>query len=685
MSHAAKDRLFVLPLALLLAACEHSTALKGPRDVAGVTVAATASLVGPSLIVLPAVAQVIIGDSLQLALGVTPTTPPAWTSSNVAAATVGFTTGLVHGVAAGASWIRVQTSFGDDSVAITARARRVVRVGPQAVALGIGTTAQLASNTAGSWASDDSTMAQVSPTGLVTGRRAGSTGATLHTAIDGTAWLAITVQSSVVATVTVTPSVLALVPGARQTLSHVARDAAGGLIQGRQVSWSSSDPRVATVGDNGAVLAVAPGTATISATVSGVAGTMTLTVAPLGVAGSVADPTALPVAAGQLKDVAAYTALDVPNLAAGSSYVDPVSGVRIWKVSSPNVPLAANTSVAHEYSEGPAPISREYAGRHTLVIQAMNGARTFVDFVRGSGLTNYRPAPPGTLAVTFARDPATPTIAYLVMRGGQLRRYDVASNAFADVAPFPVAFSGVGWLQNDMTDRRFVAIVAGRNNDVTAWDRATGQTSTRTFAHLDEPYLEKNGRYVMANTSLKAVSIWDLDNDTVNPMAAPGNAMFAHVGAVRGLFVTADVNTGVGKTPLWAVDPSSARAHWSFNTLGGYYPDAHLSGQWVESDAELGGDLRRQWVLRETYDWSYVAVGTSGVKEGFAFLTLDGSQCRFVAHHYSVKPPPSLGTVFSYYSTPRASTSIDGKLIVFDSNMNGTARTDVFLIEVPVR
>ena len=50
--------------------------------------------------------------------------------------------------------------------------------------------------------------------------------------------------------------------------------------------------------------------------------------------GTVANPGALPAASGQLKNVAAYTALNVRGMAAGSSYTDPVTGVRVWKVTS---------------------------------------------------------------------------------------------------------------------------------------------------------------------------------------------------------------------------------------------------------------------------------------------------------------------------------------------------------------
>ena len=51
---------------------------------------------------------------------------------------------------------------------------------------------------------------------------------------------------------------------------------------------------------------------------------------------SQADPTQLPVASGQSPNIAAYSSLIVPAQAAGYSYLDPTTGVKVWKVSPPS-------------------------------------------------------------------------------------------------------------------------------------------------------------------------------------------------------------------------------------------------------------------------------------------------------------------------------------------------------------
>jgi uncharacterized protein YjdB len=67
--------------------------------------------------------------------------------------------------------------------------------------------------------------------------------------------------------VRVTPSEGRLQPGQQLTLIVSALDATGAPLGGVVVAFSTSDPHVATVGDDGVVLAIAPGIATVTAQV----------------------------------------------------------------------------------------------------------------------------------------------------------------------------------------------------------------------------------------------------------------------------------------------------------------------------------------------------------------------------------------------------------------------------------
>ena len=80
-----------------------------------------------------------------------------------------------------------------------------------------------------------------------------------------------------VATVSITPTSLGLTVGQTGQLTATARDAAGNMLVGRQVTWASANPAVATV-TAGLVTAVAPGMATVTATSEGQSGGAAVTV-----------------------------------------------------------------------------------------------------------------------------------------------------------------------------------------------------------------------------------------------------------------------------------------------------------------------------------------------------------------------------------------------------------------------
>jgi len=79
-----------------------------------------------------------------------------------------------------------------------------------------------------------------------------------------------------VSSVDVTPSELTLVVGGKKLLEAKASPAEAIITS--ETEWTSSDKSVATVAPTGLVTAIAPGTATITATINGIAGTCALTV-----------------------------------------------------------------------------------------------------------------------------------------------------------------------------------------------------------------------------------------------------------------------------------------------------------------------------------------------------------------------------------------------------------------------
>ena len=126
------------------------------------------------------------------------------------------------------------------------------------------------------WSSLDTTIAQVSSAGVVTGVSVGRT--TIRATVEGVSADATTdVSAVVVSRVELTPLTPMALIGTTAQFTATVRDASGGTILGRTVTWTSSNTNVATV-SNGVATAITPGTTTITATCEGVSSSTTLTV-----------------------------------------------------------------------------------------------------------------------------------------------------------------------------------------------------------------------------------------------------------------------------------------------------------------------------------------------------------------------------------------------------------------------
>src|SRR6059036_3833816 len=261
-----------------------------------------------SVTVSPAAASLTAGATTQLTatpkdLNSTALTGRAvtWATSNAAVATVSAS-GLVTGVAAGSAAITATSEgqSGTSALTVTNAPMASVTVSPAAATVTVGTTTQLTatpkdangtalSGRAVTWATSNAAAATVSASGLVTGVAAGS--ATITATSEGQSGTsAITVTNVPVGSVTVSPAAVSLTVGQTMQLAAVTKDAAGNVLTGRTVTWTTSNSTVATVLATGLVTGVAAGTATITATSEGVAGTAASTVtAPVSNPGTVTN------------------------------------------------------------------------------------------------------------------------------------------------------------------------------------------------------------------------------------------------------------------------------------------------------------------------------------------------------------------------------------------------------------
>lgn len=198
--------------------------------------------------------------------------------------------GIVTAVSAGST--QVAASKGGKSalapVTVSALPPALVRVTPTTSNVIIGAKATLNAevrDAGGSlmtgytvtWSSASPAIATVNSGGVVTGVAVGNVVITAAAAgLNGTA--VVTVQPVPVASVAVAPSTGSVQVGKVIQLTATMRDAAGNVLTGRSVTWTSASASTATVAGAGAVTGLKKGTATISATSEGKTGTATITV-----------------------------------------------------------------------------------------------------------------------------------------------------------------------------------------------------------------------------------------------------------------------------------------------------------------------------------------------------------------------------------------------------------------------
>jgi uncharacterized protein YjdB len=192
-------------------------------------------------------------------------------------------------LAAGATIISAdcEGKVGLASVNVLPAAVASVRVTPSSVSLMTGQTQQLSAqpmddtNTplngrSVAWTSSSPSVATVTSAGVVAGVRGGS--ATITATSEGRSGVVnVLVKQAAQPTLTVSPSSSNINRGKTVQLTAVFRDSNGRVVE-TNFQWSSSDTRIATVSSKGKVTGKSSGTATITATTSGVNGSATVTV-----------------------------------------------------------------------------------------------------------------------------------------------------------------------------------------------------------------------------------------------------------------------------------------------------------------------------------------------------------------------------------------------------------------------
>lgn len=241
-----------------------------------------------SVTVSPTTVTLEVGKTQTVAAKVAPDKADqsvTWTSSNTSIATVS-SSGVITAKAIGTANITAKTKNGKTAtVAVTVKAVEAtgVTISAASNSCTVGSTVTLTAKVTPdkasqsvTWTSDNTSVATVSSSGVVTSKAVGRATITAKTANGKTATYSVTVTPVEVTSVVINAASKELAQGATFTLRATVSPA---NATDKSVTWTSSNANVAAVDTTGKVTAKAAGTATITAkTSNGKTATCTITV-----------------------------------------------------------------------------------------------------------------------------------------------------------------------------------------------------------------------------------------------------------------------------------------------------------------------------------------------------------------------------------------------------------------------
>jgi uncharacterized protein YjdB len=307
-----------------------------------------------SIAVTPSVATVPVGTILSLSAELrdadgkpVPGVRVSWASEDPTIATVSES-GVVTGVRVGTVLIAASARGKDAFARLTISPAPVasVRLSTANQALYVGDAVRLTAEPldgAGNvlarpvtWTTSNESVASVSADGLVSAIAPG--GAIVTATSEGRSAVAsITVSPVAVARINVWPDNNNVVVGQTTQLTADLRDAAGALLTGRVIAWSSSNALVATVTSQGVVTAVAPGSATISASVDGLSASVSVVVSARPASAVIVSPGQVTIFSGQALQLSALVTDDRGQVLTGRSISFTSSNPQVATVSTAGV------------------------------------------------------------------------------------------------------------------------------------------------------------------------------------------------------------------------------------------------------------------------------------------------------------------------------------------------------------
>lgn len=382
----------------------------------------------------------------------------------------------------------------------------------------------------------------------------------------------------------------------------------------------------------------------------------------------------------------------IAALPAGGSYVDPASGVKVYKVTDATHP-SANVGMAVQYSTQGLQISGPWGpndDQYTIYFHNAVGSAFLVDYKLGGTFSNYRSNPASDGAMAMSRK--TPQIQYYAT-GSVLNRYDTSKNALANTAPFPITFAstkgGNAWLMVNQDDT-WASAIGTDGQTVTAADMVAGKQITVSNSGLDEVYIGYSSQALINDDAggkgATAGYVYNFLTNTKASVNLPFGQMpyVSHGASLNGFWLGVDTYQGAGHMPLnqVAYDAThTAPTKTNSNNAGGnaYYGQFHVSGQWRQAPGQ------KQYVLF-SFDHDTNGADTPNLKYGLHFADISTGNLYLLAYHNSEDGTSNMAHAVggsNYWAQAHASISDDGKVVIWNSNLQDTSREDVYLTETP--
>lgn len=469
-------------------------------------------------------------------------------------------------------------------------------------------------------------------------------------------------------------------------------------------------------GSFGTCWPVAPETQTITVQLSDGINTPvvgTFTIPTVSRTGFVPNFSAMTPFASGSANTAAYTALNVPAMLAGTSYTDPVTGLTVWKVTQGNATVGAtfpgtatpsgtkSWGWCSEYSALGLQISQAWGASlntYTIfILSAGSGGGFLVDYTLGGTFSNSRAAPAGEGDICFSRLPGEAQILYYTT-ATKLNRYNTATNALANTGSYPYTWAtaggtGANWLQFNRlgtwaTATRFGSPQANNFTGLKIGNTPDSPVADGTVRQFIQAGAINEGASGYGNVAQVVIGAgttawtYNLDTNVITPYSTGAFTSATHQGSLPGFWAWYDSNTGGGTMASLKISDAGVFTH--ANLIGAYYGSMHNSGHWTQSaSASSLYTLTSFWLKGNPasdnshlyYNNCFIdtnSTGTGGI------FTLCG--------HYSFGTND--GNI-GYRPQPHATISDDGLLALFSSCMFlGSDATpglevEMFLVEVP--